>query len=53
MSMLSDYLSKFPHFSEINLQGNKITPNGFARICDALRHMNNLNTLKLNDNYLG
>ena len=50
---VTKFLKKNPHFEEVDLKSNKITPTGFLKLCNAFKHMKKLKVLSLNSNYLG
>jgi Leucine-rich repeat (LRR) protein len=51
--LVANFLKTNSGFREVDLKSNKITPNGFLKLCEAFRVMKNLRTLSLNNNYLG
>jgi len=51
--IVANFLSEHPHFTSIDLKSNKITSSGLNKLCGSFRHMENLEILSLNSNYLG
>ena len=51
--LVANFLKTHSHFQEVDLKSNKITPNGFLKLCEGLREMKRLSVLAVNNNYLG
>ena len=51
--LISIFLKNYPGYFEVDFKSNKLTSNGFLKLCEAFRNKKDLQILSLNNNYLG